>query len=124
MSARTYQGQSLEQACRSNEKEKKRCYNERILQSENGTFTPLVFSATGGMGTEGAAFYKQLCTLLSQKRNEPLAAISAWVNTKLSFALLRSAILCIRGTRSRYYKSMIAEADVAVDMQEASIRAV
>jgi hypothetical protein len=124
LSAQSYQGQSLEQACRTNEKEKKRQYNDRVLQAENGTFTPLVFNATGGMGNEGAAFYKQLCTLLSKKRNEPISAISAWVNTKLSFALLRSAILCIRGTRSRYYKSTMAETDVAIDMQEASIRAI
>ena len=123
LSAQSYQGHSLEKACRKNEMDKKREYNERVLQTENGTFTPLVFSATGGMGIEGAAFYKQLCALLSKKRNEPLAAVTSWVNTKLSFALLRSAILCIRGTRSRYYKSNIAESDTEIDMQEATIRA-
>jgi len=31
-----------------NEKEIKREYNERVLEIEHGSFTPLVFSATGG----------------------------------------------------------------------------
>ena len=35
-----------------NEKEKKRSYNRRVLEVEHETFTPLVFSATGGMGRE------------------------------------------------------------------------
>ena len=29
---------------------KKREYNERILEVENGSFTPLVFGTNGGMG--------------------------------------------------------------------------
>ena len=33
------------------EKEKSRSYEERIREVEHGTLTPLVFSATGGMGT-------------------------------------------------------------------------
>ena len=33
-----------------NEKEKKRAYNERVLQVENGTFTPLVFSVFVRLG--------------------------------------------------------------------------
>ena len=48
--ARRFQGQSLKQSYVTNEKEKKRMYNNRILQVENGTFTPLVFNAFGGMG--------------------------------------------------------------------------
>ena len=34
------------------EQEKKRNYNRRIMNIENGTFTPLVFSVFGGMGKE------------------------------------------------------------------------
>ena len=32
------------------EKEKKRAHNSRIMDVEHGTFTPLVFSLTGGEG--------------------------------------------------------------------------
>jgi hypothetical protein len=32
------------------EQEKKRAYNDRIIEVENGTFTPLVFGTNGAMG--------------------------------------------------------------------------
>ena len=93
-SARRYQNQTLSQTYITNEKEKKRGYNERVLQVENGTFTPLVFSVHGGMGPECKTFFKRLASLLSEKRNENLAAVSTWVRTRISFALLRSALVC------------------------------
>ena len=48
--ARRYAKQELSKTYQLNEKEKERLYNERIMQVEHGTFTPLVMSATGGMG--------------------------------------------------------------------------
>ena len=50
--AKRYVNQELRKSYEVNEKEKKRQYNERILQVEHGTFTPLVMSTTGGMGHE------------------------------------------------------------------------
>ena len=40
------------------EKEKKRLYNSRVIEVEHGTFTPLVFSTTGGMSRECTFFEK------------------------------------------------------------------
>ena len=40
-----------------NEQEKKRAYNERILQMDHNTFTPLRFSINGIMGRECQKFY-------------------------------------------------------------------
>ena len=34
------------------EQESKSAYNERVLQTEHGTLTPVVFSAYGSMGRE------------------------------------------------------------------------
>ena len=50
---------------RSHENMKKRSYQARICEVEHGTFTPLVFSATGRMSDEAYAFYKHLASLLS-----------------------------------------------------------
>ena len=58
--ARRFKSKSLKQTYVDNEKDKKRAYNERVLQVENGTFTPLVFSVFGGMGEECKVFYKRL----------------------------------------------------------------
>ena len=40
---------AVAQMYRHHEHLKKRAYNARVLQVEKGTFTPLVFSTTGGM---------------------------------------------------------------------------
>ena len=100
--ARWYSGQSLNQCYITNEKEKKRAYNERVLQIENGTFTPLVFSVYGGMGRECKVFQNRLSCLLAEKRNEPYALVASWLRTKTSFALLRSCLICIRGSRHHF----------------------
>ena len=53
-----------------NENEKKRAYNERVLQIEHGTFTPLVFSTFGGVGYDEDRFLKQLNEKLAEKWKE------------------------------------------------------
>ena len=120
--ARSYQNQSLSQAYRANELEKKRHYNERVREIEHGTFTPLVFSVHGGMGQECKAFYKRLCSLLSEKRGENYSIVSSWVRTRTSFSLLRSALMAIRGTRHRYYQPKVADVDMELDLAETSVR--
>ena len=39
------------------EQEKKQNYNRRIMNIEHGTFTPLFFSLSGGMGKECSMFH-------------------------------------------------------------------
>ena len=46
---------------------KKRSYDARIREVEHSSFTPLIFSATGGMAAEATVFYKRLASLLSDK---------------------------------------------------------
>ena len=43
----------------------------RIREAEHSSFTPLVFSASRGMGHEASVFYKRLASLLSDKWNDP-----------------------------------------------------
>ena len=56
--ARRYAKQELSKTYQLNQKEKKCLYSKRIMQVGGGTFTPLVMSATGGMGRESSKFYK------------------------------------------------------------------
>ena len=58
--ARRYAKQELSKTYQLNEKEKKHLCNERIMQVEHGTFTPLVMSATGGIGRESSKFYSRV----------------------------------------------------------------
>ena len=102
--APSYRSQDLHHLYRRHEQEKKREYNQRVLEVEDGVFTPLVFSTSGGMGKESTVFYKRLADSLSRKRDKPYSVTMGWLRCCLNFALLRSAILCIRGSRSsRHY---------------------
>ena len=48
--------------------EKKRKYNPRATEIEQGTFTPLVFTTTGGMADECLRYHSRLAELLSAKK--------------------------------------------------------
>ena len=61
---------------------------------------------------------KWLSSMLSEKRNEDLASVTTWVRTIIRFALLRSALMCMRGTRHRYYKPDFKETDMEIDISE------
>ena len=56
----------------------------------------------------------RLSSLLSEKRNE---------DTKIRFALLRSALMCVRGTRHRYYKPNLKDVDMDLEMRDSAISA-
>ena len=78
-----------------NEKVKKPNCNNRILQIEHRTFTPLVFSIYGSMGRECTKFYSKLAELLSDKRKESKSLTVNWLRTKVCFGLLNSCLLCL-----------------------------
>ena len=59
-----------EQIYRRNEVEKKRQYNERVINIKQETFTPLVYSTTGGMAKECERYTKTPADKLAAKRGE------------------------------------------------------
>ena len=62
-----------------NDQEKKRAYNERILQIDHGTFTPLVFLIKGSMERECQKFYWRLAQIISENRDLPQMISSNWI---------------------------------------------
>ena len=103
------------------EDEKKRAYGQRILEIEHGVFTPLVMSTTGGMGREAQTFYKRLADMLAQKREMQYSILMGWLRCKLGFAILRSAVLCIRGSRSSRHHPIKDNTDITLACSEASV---
>ena len=91
----------MEALYRENENEKKRAYNDRVMNIEKGAFTPLVFSTTGGMGPECTRLNKQLAELISQKTGEVYAHVMRHLRTRLRFALLRATLVAVRGYRGQ-----------------------
>lgn len=85
---------------RRHECSKKRLYEQRIREVDGGSFTPLVFSCSGGAGPSATRYLKRLASLLSEKRDIPYSSTVGWLRCRLSFALLRSSLMCLRGSRS------------------------
>ena len=96
------------------ERKKKSKYNERIINVEKGSFTPLVMSTTGGMGVEATRFHKRLALLISEKRKENYAHVMNHIRTRLRFCLLKSTVMAIRGIRGKRAK------DGEIDLSEIS----
>ena len=82
-----------------------RTYNQRVLEVENATFTPLVFSCFGGQGFECKRFFQRINEKLADKRDISPSVCMTYIKAKLSFSLLRSALLCLRGSKSLRKKS-------------------
>ena len=85
--------------------EKKREYGDQVWEVEQATFTLLVFAATGGMGKGATVVYHWLADLLSHKNNVTYHITLARLRCILSFSLLRSSTVCIRGSRFISYQS-------------------
>ena len=98
--APSYRSASQESLYRRFEREKKRKYNERILEIEHASFTPMVFSTLGGCGKEATRAIKQLADRISEKQNSNYAHTVTAIRLELSFAIVKATALCIRGSRS------------------------
>ena len=57
------------------------------MEVEQGTFTPLVFTSTGGMTDECRRFHSCLTELLVLKKGDDYATTISWIRAKVSFAI-------------------------------------
>lgn len=53
------------------------------------------------MGPAATAVVKRLAGLIAAKQDLAYTVVLGWLRTRLSFALLRTTITCLRGTRAR-----------------------
>ena len=100
--AQRYGSQELTKAYEINEREKKSQYNERILEVEHGSFTPLVTAALGDMGREGNKFYSRLSESIAEKRKGRYSVIKKLDITENINCAGQLWVLCVRGSRSDY----------------------
>ena len=81
--------------------EKKKAYLQRVLQIEKAVFTPLVMSTSGGLGREFKNTLKQLAKRKSTKTGYAEQDCIRYLRLCLSFAMVRSITVSIRGYRGR-----------------------
>ena len=113
--ADSYRDLTPKQIYKKHENEKKRQYAERVMRIEQGTFTPLVFTTTGGMADECVKYHSRLAELIADKKGDSYSSEISWIRAKVSFAIVGSAILCLRGSRSRRRQLDFVDSDLQID---------
>ena len=103
---------------RKHEMAKKREYNQRIIEVEHGTFTPLVFTTSGAMGHECTKFHKTLAEKMSVKSGEKYEDIMRYIRVKISFLVLKATLLCLRGSRSLKKNVEVGGEDFSQSLRE------
>ena len=114
--APSYNGKDVEKIYQQNEREKKSKYNQRVIQVEKATFTPLVFTTTGGMAPECTKFHKKVAELISWKTKEEYSQVMNHIRTRIRFTLLKSTLIAIRGERGKSRKVDNNISDVSFNM--------
>ena len=95
----SYRNKSIEQLYRNAENAKKKEYAQRISKCDHGSFTPMVMSSTGSMGTEASVALKVLARRIAKKSGQPYSVTVAVLRCRLAFVVARAALVCIRGSR-------------------------
>ena len=97
----SHKRKKIERIYEENEKEKKAAYNQRIIQVEKASFTPLVFTTSCGMAPECTKFHKKIAQLISFKTKEEYPQVMNHLRTRLRFCVLRSTLIALRGERGK-----------------------
>ena len=112
--AKSYVEQDIDALLVHHEQVKKRQYGERIVNVDRGAFCPLVFTTSGLAAPECIRFLKCLRGMMTRADTTHYSRIVCYVSCRLSFALLRAAIMCVRGARSAYHRPVNALRELAI----------
>ena len=70
-----------------------------MLQTEKGSFVPVVLITSGGMGPACKDMLKRLAQKITAKRGESYPHIINHLRTRIRFSLLRGVLVAITGER-------------------------
>ena len=88
------------------------------MKVDQSSFTPLLFTVAEGMGDEGRALYLLVTgNMLSLNNGIEKPKVTSWIRSKVNFALLKSMLLCFRGSR----QTLVNE-KLDVELKHASIK--
>ena len=76
------------------------------------------------MGPAARVFYKKLASMIATKHNKAYSKTLDWMKCRLSFSLLRSAMMCLRGSRSsrgRLALPAVGEGDIELALLEGRV---
>ena len=87
----------------------KRKYQQRVLEVEIGSFTPLIFGTNGGMGKECEMFMKHLAEKLAEKHVEGYPSVFSWLRTRISIEIFKSVNVSIRGSCQPFFRNEVVD---------------
>ena len=99
--AQSYSGHIPREVIAMAEREKKRKYGD-ACEERHSMFSPFCCSVDGMLGGEAEVFVKLIGENLSLKWDRNYSEIMGWIRSRLSFAILRSTILCLRNSRTKW----------------------
>jgi len=73
------------------------------------------------MSQECQQYHSRLPEFISSKKQEDYATAIAWIRTKVSFAILRTALVCLRRTRLRRRKTNLQDNDLEIEKELAGL---
>jgi hypothetical protein len=100
--AESYVHRAVQDVLSTAEKEKKKKYHQQACDNRRANFTPFVTSVDGALGREAKSLVKLLSQRLADKWQRPYSSVLNWTRTRLSFAIIRASVQCIRGSRRRW----------------------
>ena len=104
------------------EREKKLKYAARIIEIDHGSFTSLIFSCFGGISRECSYFYKRLSEQIAEKRDLKTSEATCYIRTKISFSLIKSVVLCNRGSIVTRRGDSVVETDISLVNHLAAVK--
>ena len=107
----------LQKVYSQHQRSKKREYNARILEVEKASFTPVIFSCSGGASSEATKLLKTIALKLSVKRKESYSTTMNFLRRRISFDLIRTCVLSFRGNRGAS-STPIEELDIGQQRME------
>jgi hypothetical protein len=75
----------------------------------------MIMTTSGGMGPEMSMALKQLAQKLSAKQNEPYSKVMGTLRVRFVFAMMRSALVCLRGSRTIKPRTFDLDAEEILD---------
>ncbi len=97
------------------EREKKRKYTQAV-EARQASFSPFVLSVDGFLAHEARFTITRFANKLSIKWGKSYSEVMGWVQTRLSFAILRATNRCIRGSRTKWRSGAGMEDGAALAM--------
>ena len=72
------------------------------MEDRRGNFTPFILSIDGLLQREALHFVKCLSASLASRWEKPFSDVLTFVRSRLLFASVRSASMCLRGSRVKW----------------------